>query len=413
MLGAIFGDICGSVYEAHNTHEYDFPLLTAHSHPTDDSIMTLAVAEALMKSIGSSDEKVRTAMIEEMRRLGRMYPRAGYGPQFARWLCASDPKPYGSYGNGAAMRVSSAGWLFGTMEETLHYARLSAEVTHNHTEGIKGAQAAAAAIFLARGCHDKDFIMNWLHEHFGYDLSFTLAEIRPGVDFDMSCQGTVPAAFRAFYEGKDYEDVIRLAVSLGGDSDTLACIAGGIAEAYYGMPEAYRREALQRLDQPLKDIAQRWHAFYQEHHIRARIDLPQDPSLRYGRDVEEAVHAVYEGKENEMTRLPVWMALSRLMRHDGHVILTGRQNQGMMQFGVLYGPDGSSALAAFTSQEKMLRSRMAEGNMISLFLDQIITEVLKDETLEGIMLNPDDESWFLDKRILSVLIEEYEKDRDE
>lgn len=254
MLGAIFGDIVGSVYEFNNTNRYDFPLLSGWSAPTDDSYMTLAVAKALMETTGMDDDAVRAAVGREMHDIGNRYPAAGYGGRFAAWLRSDDPVPYNSYGNGSAMRVSPAGWLYGTLEETLHAARLTAEPTHGHPEGIKGAQAVAAAIFLARTGSSKDEIIRYITGEFGYDLTRTLDEIRPCYGFYEICRKSVPEAIIAFAEGEDYEDVIRKAVSLGGDSDTIACMAGAIAEAYFGMPEEFKEEALSRLDKPMRAI---------------------------------------------------------------------------------------------------------------------------------------------------------------
>ena len=267
MLGAIFGDIVGSVYEFDNTHDYHFKLLSRWSVPTDDSYMTLAVAKALMETQGSAadggdgsdtakdrDEAVHRAVIANMQDFGARYPHAGYGGMFSCWLRDEDPQPYNSFGNGSAMRVSPAGWLYPTLEETLHAAKLTAEVTHNHPEGIKGAQAVAAAIFLARSGADKAEIKRYIEETCDYDLDRTLDEIRPGYAFYEICQKSVPEAVIAFLEGENYEDVIRRAVSLGGDSDTIACMAGSIAEAYFGMPEEYKEEALSRLDKPMRRI---------------------------------------------------------------------------------------------------------------------------------------------------------------
>ena len=247
MHGAIFGDIVGSVYEFNNTHDYDFELLTKKSRPTDDSYMTLAVASALLETLENDDDAIKAAVVRNMREIGRKHPNAGYGGMFFRWLGERDPQPYNSYGNGSAMRVSPVGWLYDTLEETLHVAKLTAEVTHDHPEGIKGAQAIAAAIYLARTGSSKKEIASYITETFGYDLSRTLDEIRPGYKFWAICQKSCPEAIIAFLEGESFEDVIRKAVSLGGDSDTIACMAGGIAEAYYGMPEEFRKEEMRRL----------------------------------------------------------------------------------------------------------------------------------------------------------------------
>jgi ADP-ribosylglycohydrolase len=265
MLGAIFGDIVGSAYEFCNTRDYNFTLLGKWSRPTDDTYMTLAAAKALMETYGQEDGEIRQALVREMRDMGARYPDAGYGGMFCEWLREKNPKPYHSFGNGSAMRVSAAGWLYRTLEETLHAAKLTAEVTHDHPEGIKGAQAIAAGIFLARAGADKDQIRQYLMNRFRYDLSRTLDEIRPDYCFSEICQESVPEAILAFYEGRDYEDVIRKAVSLGGDSDTIACMAGAIAEAFYGMPETFKEEALSRLDRVTRSLVLRFRSFYRKH----------------------------------------------------------------------------------------------------------------------------------------------------
>lgn len=265
MIGAIFGDIVGSVYEFNNTNDHNFKLLRKRSRPTDDSFMTLAVAKALMETWGKDDDTIRRAVTDDMLAIGRQYPNGGYGGRFSEWLHSDDPKPYQSYGNGSAMRVSPAGWLYRTLDETLHAAKLTAEVTHDHPEGIKGAQAIAAAVFLARAGASKDEIKAFVTDRFEYDLNRTLDEIRKDYAFYEICQKSVPEAIIAFLEGENYEDVIRRAVSLGGDSDTIACMAGAIAEAFYGMPEEFRNEALARLDAPLKKIAADFRAFCHEH----------------------------------------------------------------------------------------------------------------------------------------------------
>ena len=259
MLGAILGDIIGSPYEftQYNIKTTDFPLFSEKSQFTDDTVMTLAVAEGLMNSnydMGLAHAEVTAAM----RQYGRMYHWAGYGQMFARWLCAREPKPYGSYGNGSAMRVSSVGWLFDDLATVEQFAQISAEVTHNHPEGIKGAQATAAAIFMARRGEAHTAIRQYITERYGYDLSRTPEMIRPVYTHVESCQQTVPEAIIAFLHSDGFENSIRIAVSLGGDSDTLAAITGSIAEAAYGVPEVLKQEALHRLDAPLIAIYQRF-----------------------------------------------------------------------------------------------------------------------------------------------------------
>ena len=248
MYGAILGDIIGSPYEfGGGKKTKDFPLFIKESTYTDDTVMTIAVADALMESMGGTDEEICSALVRSMKKWGAKYPDAGYGNMFYQWLHAADPKPYGSYGNGSAMRVSSAGWLYDTLAQTRHMARLTAEVTHNHPEGIKGAEATASVIYLSRMGLSKKEIKAYIVREFGYNLFRTCDEIRPGYYHIETCPRTVPEAITAFMEGTDFEDVIRTAVSLGGDCDTLTCIAGGMAEAFYGMPDSIKAEVRNRL----------------------------------------------------------------------------------------------------------------------------------------------------------------------
>lgn len=254
MLGAIAGDIIGSVYERCPIKTRDFPLFDPRCRFTDDTVMTVAVAEAILGH-GTYQEC--------MLRLGRRYPHAGYGGAFFAWLGSEDPKPYGSFGNGSGMRASPVGQAFTTEDEVLSQARASAAVTHDHPEGLKGAEAIALGVFLARTGHDKETIRGRLSAHFHYDLARTVEDIRPGYRFDVTCQGSVPEAIIAFLDADSYEGAIRNAVSLGGDSDTLACMAGGLAEAYFGgTPEPIRTWAMERLDPELRQVVLAFsHAF--------------------------------------------------------------------------------------------------------------------------------------------------------
>ena len=224
MLGAIAGDIIGSVYEYQPIKSEEFPLFGPGNRFTDDTVMTVAVAHAILEGIDYA---------AALKSFGRRYPDAGYGGSFMRWIFEDAVLPYNSWGNGAAMRVSPIGMAFDSVARVLREAQLSAEVSHNHPEGIKGAQATALAVFLARSGATKETIRHEITGRFGYDLNRTVADVRPRYGFDVSCQGSVPEALIAFLDSRDYEDTVRKAVSLGGDSDTLACIAGGIAEAFY------------------------------------------------------------------------------------------------------------------------------------------------------------------------------------
>ena len=260
MYGAILGDIVGSPYEfdCNNYKAKDFPLFSRRSEFTDDTVMTLAVAKALWDTRGQEDAAVKGLLVREMQWLGRAYPDKGYGVRFNSWLYADDPQPYHSFGNGSAMRVSPAAWLAADMAEALRLARLTAEVTHDHPEGVKGAQATAAAIFLARTGHSKAAIKSYVEREFGYELNRTCDEIRPAYRHVESCQETVPQAITAFLESTDFEDALRTAVSLGGDSDTLAAITGSIAEAFYGVPDDLKSECRHRLTPELAELLQAW-----------------------------------------------------------------------------------------------------------------------------------------------------------
>lgn len=259
MYGAILGDMIGAPYEFDRGAKVkDFPLFSAGSHFTDDSVMTVAVAEALMATLGKDEKVVKMVLIDAMQRWGRKYPDAGYGARFQLWLEKINPNPYGSYGNGSAMRVSAAGWLYDSLEETRRVARWTAEVTHNHPEGIKGAEAVASAIFLARTGAGKAAIRDYVVTNFGYDLSRSCDEIRPTYSHVESCQETVPEALTAFLEGEDFEEVVRTAVSLGGDCDTLTCIAASIAEAFYGVPENLVSECRARFPEEMLAVVDRF-----------------------------------------------------------------------------------------------------------------------------------------------------------
>jgi ADP-ribosylglycohydrolase len=249
MLGAIAGDIIGSRFEFNNLRAKDFLLFHPACVFTDDTVHTLALAESLLTG---------RPFVQLLKEYFFAYPDAGYGARFRAWAASASETPYNSFGNGAAMRVSPVGWFFNDLATILAEARRSAEVTHNHPEGVKGAQAVAAAIFLARQRADKFWIRRYLEKKFGYNLHRRLDEIRPIYHFDVSCQGSVPEAIIAFLEATDFEDAIRNAISIGGDSDTIACIAGSIAEAFYGLPEAIERQLWRYLDHRLSSVARQF-----------------------------------------------------------------------------------------------------------------------------------------------------------
>ncbi len=245
IIGAIAGDIIGSAYEFNPTRDHDFELFTPESTFTDDTVLTMANALWLLDDEQHSPERLVRIMLDMCRK----YPDRGYGGRFARWIYDGDPQPYNSFGNGSAMRVSPVGYYARTLDEAMELARISAEVTHNHPEGIKGAQATAAAIFLARQGKSKEEIREFVENTFHYDLSRTLEEIRPTFTFDETCQRTVPEAITCFMEGKDYEDVVRLSVALAGDADTIAAIAGSISSAVDEVPNTITQPAIALLSE--------------------------------------------------------------------------------------------------------------------------------------------------------------------
>lgn len=260
MIGAIVGDFVGSAYEFAPTKNYNFELVTPASSITDDTIMSLAIADALMQPTVHAQYGAR------MQHWGRKYPnpKGGYGGAFKQWLESADPQPYNSFGNGSAMRVSAIGWVFTELETVQVEAAASAGVTHNHAEGIRGALATASAVWLARNGYNKEAIRAEV-ERLGYTLDFSIINIKPHYGFHETCQLTVPAAIRCFYESTSYEDCIRMAVSLGGDADTMACIAGGIAEAYYGedcIPADLKAKALATLPTDLLGVYNRFRELY-------------------------------------------------------------------------------------------------------------------------------------------------------
>lgn len=246
MIGAIAGDIIGSIYEFDNIKTTDFPLFSPSCHFTDDTVHTVALADSILSGVDYTSK---------LKEYYGYYPNKSYGNMFRRWVASPDTEPYNSFGNGSAMRVSPVGYAFVTLEETLEQAEISATVTHNHPEGIKGAQATAAAIFLARQGKGKDEIRQYVESNFAYDLSEPLDSIREWYYFNETCQETVPQGIIAFLESESYEDAIRKVISIGGDSDTLGAITGGIAQAFYGgVPRDITDKVLEQLDDRLRGI---------------------------------------------------------------------------------------------------------------------------------------------------------------
>ena len=419
MYGALLGDMIGAPYEFDRGDKTkDFPLFCKYSHFTDDSVMTIAVAEALLDFRFREDEEIKAGLVESMRKWGKKYPNAGYGRKFYHWLRARHPEPYGSYGNGSAMRVSSAGWLFDTLAETRHMARLTAEVTHNHPEGIKGAEATASAIFLARTGHSKDEILDYIVREFGYDLSRTCDQIRPGYYHTESCQKTVPEAITAFLEGTDFEDVIRTAVSLGGDCDTLTCIAGSIAEAFYGVPAILMAECKSRLPEDMLYILGRFDIAREHGH-----DVIPDDTLTGNVLIEDAIVRYY-GDSTRQNLIGVLDAILQRSRAGGHFLIPVIPPQAMFDMididHVKIGDtvasqeelhfklhhiqtnDGKMWLVAFTSDEEYRKGEAA--SVIDHFIGSML-EGCADMSDEGIIINPWGRSFLLTKDLIKLIIQ--------
>ena len=420
MYGAILGDIIGSPFEFDRGDKTkDFKLFSRRSHFTDDSVMTLAVCEALLK-VGqdAAVKEIEDAVISSMQSWGRRYPYEGYGGYFRHWLTARHPEPYNSFGNGSAMRVSAAGWLYNSLEKTRVVAKATANVTHNHPEGIKGAEAIASAIFMARNGSSKEEIKKYIENEFHYDLNRTLDEIRPSYHMDETCQKTVPEAIIAFLEAKDFEDAIRNAVSLGGDTDTLGAITGSIAEAYYGIPEWLISECRNRINKDMRDVVD---AFYS---LVRKDDLPNKNQM-----IEKAIDQYYVHNDKEGMIL-FMNALLNTMKQGGEFVVPyitknpflSEEKINSLNIGDTITLDhdvklkmetvkdgsGIEWLGVFTSTEEMHRG--SSGNVqINQSILSILRLALELEEINGIVINPFGKYIQISKAMILLLIGIYEE----
>ena len=421
MYGAILGDIIGSPFEFDRGDKTkDFKLFSRRSHFTDDSVMTLAVCEALLK-VGqdATVKEIEDTVISSMQSWGRRYPHEGYGGYFRRWLTARHPEPYNSFGNGSAMRVSAVGWLYDSLEKTRTVAKATANVTHNHPEGIKGAEATASAIFMARNGSSKEEIKKYIEKEFHYDLNRTLNEIRPGYHMDETCQKTVPEAIIAFLEARDFEDAIRNAVSLGGDTDTLGAITGSIAEAYFGISETLISECRNRINKDMRDVVD---AFYSS--VRHHND-----SLNTNQMIEKAIDQYYVHNDKEGMILFMDMLLNAI-KQGGELVVPyitknsflSKEQINSITIGDTFTLDhnvklkmetvkdasGKEWLGVFTSTEEMHKG--SSGNVqINQSILSILRLALDLEEINGIVINPFGKYMQVSKAMILLLIGIYEE----
>ena len=421
MYGAILGDIIGSPFEFDRGDKTkDFKLFSRRSHFTDDSVMTLAVCEALLK-VGqdATVKEIEDAVISSMQSWGRRYPHAGYGGYFRRWLTACHPEPYNSFGNGSAMRVSAVGWLYDSLENTRTVAKATANVTHNHPEGIKGAEATASAIFMARNGSSKEEIKKYIENEFHYDLNRTLDEIRPSYHMDETCQKTVPEAIIAFLEAKDFEDAIRNAVSLGGDTDTLGAITGSIAEAYYGIPEWLMTECRKRTNKDMRVVLDDFNDA-----LSSQDDFPDSNKM-----IEDAIDQYYV--QNNKDGMLVFMKTLLISIEQGgelvvpyittHSILSEEQLNSInigdaftlnhdvkLKLETVKDVKGNEWMGVFTSTNEMHKG--SSGNVqINQLILSILKSVLDLEEVNGIVINPFGKHIQINKNMIALLISIYDE----
>ena len=420
MYGAILGDIIGSPFEFDRGDKTkDFKLFSRRSHFTDDSVMTLAVCEALLK-VGqdATVKEIEDTVISSMQSWGRRYPHEGYGGYFRRWLTARHPEPYNSFGNGSAMRVSAAGWLYDSLEKTRVVAKATANVTHNHPEGIKGAEATASAIFMARNGSSKEEIKKYIENEFHYDLNRTLDEIRPSFHMDETCQKTVPEAIIAFLEARDFEDAIRNAVSLGGDTDTLGAITGSIAESYFGISETLISECRNRINKDMRDVVDAFYSLVRE-----------DDSPNTNQMIEKAINQYYVHNDKEGMILFIDMMINT-MKQGGEFIVPyitknsflSKEQINSINIGDIFTLDhdvklkmetvkdasGKEWLGVFTSTEEMHKG--SSGNVqINQSILSILKLVIDWKEIDGIVINPFGKYMQISKAMILLLIGIYEE----
>ncbi len=425
MYGAILGDIVGSRFEFDRGElSKEFKLLTNDCQWTDDTVMTVAIAEALLDAgYDATPSEIETACIKSMQKWGQKYPYAGYGSSFIYWVSSKDPKPYGSYGNGSAMRVSPAGWMYYSIEQTRAAARATANVSHNHPEGIKGAECTAAVVYLARTGHTKKYIKEYVTKEFDYDLSETLCKMRKRHEHVETCMDSMPKALRSFFDGTSYEDVVRNAVSLGGDTDTLAAIAGAMAEAFYGMPADLIAECRYRVEKDMLEVIDR----FDEYVGRIRpSDYDGDESL--DELYKQFVRQTDEGERKKAFEFFLEILCNRMIFNvtvpmpfvdvnntllssiDIDNVKAGDtfkvEEDVRLKMDTMTDADGNKWLPLFLCKEEMEKGETA-NIIISVDMLDVFKIGLERDDLMGVVIDPFSEPLRLDKEMIQYVLSEY------
>lgn len=430
MYGAIIGDIIGSRFEFDRGNKSkEFELFSKECEFTDDTVMTIAVAEALMEAGPDADEEtIKDLLIKSLKKWGKKYPDAGYGARFIDWVLSEDSEPYGSYGNGSGMRVSPAGWLYDSLDRTREVARWTAEITHNHPEGIKGAESVAAAIFMARHGASKDEIQDYIESEFGYDLSRTLDDTRPGYYHVEDCMRTMPEAFECFLESESYEDCVRNVMYIGGDTDTLAAIAGAIAEAFWGLPMSLIIKSKEYLPEDIDEVVNRFNE------VVHGTEMDPDDTTGYENnkyikmaaervintnDVEDKImllrvirKRIAEEGEAPMPMIDVNNTFGCISLDDikmGQDFTLGQEVR--LRMDTVKDEDGNEWFPLFTDMDELNKQPTANITINTSIL-VILQNALNSERVQGVAINPFTEKLILSKQMIEIILSEWEEDKE-
>ena len=420
MIGALIGDIVGSRFEFNNYRHKSFAFFADSCRFTDDSVMSLALCDSLL-ACGGDYSDLSARAVQSMQEVGRCYPFCGYGGRFRSWMFSVDPQPYNSWGNGSAMRVSGAGWLYDTLARTREVAKATAEVTHNHPEGIKGAECTAAVMFLARTGVSKENIKEYVVNEFGYDVSKTVDELRPLHHHEESCMDALPKALVSFFEGESYEDVVRNAVSLGGDTDTIAAIAGAMADAMYGVPAGILAKGGRYLESDMLEVCNAFHDF---------IKGETEPD-RYKNNIYIKLAAeTFAEDRSEQNLFRLFNVLTGRMLEDGEVPMAMVDVNGAMEtldldhlsegdtftlqkdmrlrIDTVTNGNGKEWIPLYTDEEELHR-RPTTNIQVNMPIYDVLASGLHSNRAEGIVINPFGLGLQVPKEFLQIVIKRVEE----